>query len=38
MVLEAAIHHRVFDVLDEGPKTLTETAAQPEPRNEGCAP
>ncbi len=27
MVLEAAIHHRVFDVLDAGPKTLTETAA-----------
>lgn len=27
MVLEAAIHHRVFDVLDEGPKTLKETAA-----------
>lgn len=27
MVLESAIHHRVFDVLDEGPKTLTETAA-----------
>lgn len=27
MVLEAAIHHRVFDVLEEGPKTLKETAA-----------
>jgi SAM-dependent methyltransferase len=27
MVLEAAIHHRVFDALDAGPKTLTETAA-----------
>jgi hypothetical protein len=27
MVLESAIHHRVFDVLDEGPKTLKETAA-----------
>jgi SAM-dependent methyltransferase len=27
MVLESAIHHRVFDVLDEGPKTLQETAA-----------
>lgn len=26
MVLEAAIHHRVFDVLYEGPKTLKETA------------
>jgi SAM-dependent methyltransferase len=26
-VLEAAIRHRVFDVLDAGPKTLTETAA-----------
>lgn len=26
MVLESAIHHRVFDVLDEGPKTLKETA------------
>jgi len=26
MVLEAAIRHRVFDVLDEGPKTLEETA------------
>jgi ubiquinone/menaquinone biosynthesis C-methylase UbiE len=26
LVLEAAIHHRVFDVLDEGPKTLKETA------------
>jgi ubiquinone/menaquinone biosynthesis C-methylase UbiE len=25
-VLEAAIHHRVFDVLDAGPKTLKETA------------
>lgn len=27
MVLETAIHHRVFDVLDGGPKTLNETAA-----------
>ncbi|RZU41695.1 methyltransferase family protein [Edaphobacter modestus] len=27
MVLEAAIRHHVFDVLDEGPKTLKETAA-----------
>ena len=27
MVLEAAIHHRVFDVLHDGPKTLKETAA-----------
>jgi SAM-dependent methyltransferase len=27
VVLEAAIHHRVFDVLDAGPKTLKETAA-----------
>jgi len=27
MVLESAIHHRVFDVLDQGPKTLDETAA-----------
>jgi O-methyltransferase/methyltransferase family protein len=27
MVLEAAIRHRVFDVLDAGPKTLKETAA-----------
>ncbi|HTH53497.1 MAG TPA: methyltransferase [Edaphobacter sp.] len=27
MVLEAAIRHRVFDVLDEGPKTLAETSA-----------
>jgi ubiquinone/menaquinone biosynthesis C-methylase UbiE len=27
MVLEAAIYHRVFDVLNEGPKTLKETAA-----------
>jgi 3-hydroxy-5-methyl-1-naphthoate 3-O-methyltransferase len=26
LVLEAAIHHRVFDVLDGGPKTLKETA------------
>jgi ubiquinone/menaquinone biosynthesis C-methylase UbiE len=26
LVLEAAIHHRVFDVLDAGPKTLKETA------------
>ncbi|QNI38360.1 methyltransferase domain-containing protein [Edaphobacter sp. 4G125] len=26
MVLEAAIHHRVFDVLNESPKTLKETA------------
>ena len=26
-VLEAAIRHRVFDVLDAGPKTLKETAA-----------
>jgi ubiquinone/menaquinone biosynthesis C-methylase UbiE len=26
LVLEAAIHHRVFDVLDDGPKTLKETA------------
>ena len=27
LILEAAIHHRVFDVLDAGPKTLKETAA-----------
>jgi 3-hydroxy-5-methyl-1-naphthoate 3-O-methyltransferase len=27
VVLEAAIRHRVFDVLDGGPKTLKETAA-----------
>jgi hypothetical protein len=27
LVLEAAIHHRVFDVLDSSPKTLQETAA-----------
>jgi ubiquinone/menaquinone biosynthesis C-methylase UbiE len=27
LVLEAAIKHRVFDVLDAGPKTLQETAA-----------
>jgi SAM-dependent methyltransferase len=27
LMLEAAIHHRVFDVLDAGPKTLKETAA-----------
>jgi precorrin-6B methylase 2 len=27
LVLEAAIQHRVFDVLDEGPKTVKETAA-----------
>jgi 3-hydroxy-5-methyl-1-naphthoate 3-O-methyltransferase len=27
VVLEAAIRHRVFDVLDAGPKTLKETAA-----------
>ncbi|HEY6413266.1 MAG TPA: methyltransferase [Edaphobacter sp.] len=27
LMLEAAIHHRVFDVLDSGPKTLEETAA-----------
>lgn len=27
LVLEAAIRHRVFDVLDEGPKTLQEVAA-----------
>lgn len=27
LVLEAAIHHRVFDVLDDGPKTVQETAA-----------
>lgn len=26
LAIEAAIHHRVFDVLDEGPKTLAETA------------
>jgi ubiquinone/menaquinone biosynthesis C-methylase UbiE len=26
LVLEAAIHHRVFDVLDDGSKTLEETA------------
>ena len=26
-VLEAAVRHRVFDVLDSGPKTLKETAA-----------
>jgi hypothetical protein len=26
-VLEAAVRHRVFDVLDAGPKTLKETAA-----------
>ncbi len=28
LILEAAIHHRVFDVLDDGPKTLQETAAE----------
>ena len=27
LVLESAIKHRVFDVLDGGPKTLHETAA-----------
>ena len=27
LILEAAIRHRVFDVLDAGPKTLQETAA-----------
>jgi len=27
LILEAAIRHRVFDVLDAGPKTLKETAA-----------
>lgn len=27
LVLESAIRHSVFDVLDEGPKTLVETAA-----------
>ena len=27
VVLEAAIRHRVFDVLDTGPKTIKETAA-----------
>jgi ubiquinone/menaquinone biosynthesis C-methylase UbiE len=27
LVLEAAIHHRVFDVLDEGPKTVSEVRA-----------
>jgi ubiquinone/menaquinone biosynthesis C-methylase UbiE len=27
LVLEAAIKHRVFDILDAGPKTLQETAA-----------
>lgn len=27
LVLEAAIRHRVFDVLDEGPKTLQEVSA-----------
>lgn len=27
LVLEAAIHHRVFDILDSGPKTLDELAA-----------
>ncbi len=27
LAIEAAIHHRVFDVLDESPKTLAETAA-----------
>ena len=27
LAIEAAIHHRVFDVLDAGPKTLAETAA-----------
>ena len=26
-LLETAIHHRVFDVLDAGPKTVKETAA-----------
>ena len=26
LALEAAIQHRVFDVLDGGPKTLKETA------------
>ena len=27
LILEAAIHHRVFDVLDEGPKTLEQLSA-----------
>lgn len=27
LAIEAAIHHRVFDVLDNAPKTLSETAA-----------
>ena len=28
MVLEAAVRHRVFDTLDEGPKTLEQVAAE----------
>jgi ubiquinone/menaquinone biosynthesis C-methylase UbiE len=38
LVLEAAIHHRVFDVLDAGPKTLTETAAATGTSERGLRP
>ena len=32
LILEAAIHHRIFDLLDAGPKTVTTfTCPQPPP-------
>ena len=38
LVLEAAIHHRVFDVLDAGPKTLRRWRRRPARRSAGCGP
>lgn len=37
LVLEAAIHHRVFDVLDSGPKTITEVQKETGASERGLA-
>jgi len=37
LILEAAIHHRVFDVLDSGPKTLAEVAKETGASERGLA-
>ena len=36
LILESAIRHRVFDVLDEGPKTLDELTPPPAHRRVDC--
>jgi hypothetical protein len=35
LVLEAAVRHRVFDVLDGGPKTITQVQKRLAPRSAG---